>query len=387
MAADEHTFLFFPQINIFSLQTRITDVLSYLLSILGIIGNLLGLLVFSLSHRAWRRSSIYVCLATCSSIINAVCVLRYGSILHSKLRNILLDLVGQKWWACKIYEFSYSFRVISSWITLFWMFERLICVSSRLQTPFRQWKSLKLVLIIPILTMIIILGYVVGLPVYMFQPHILEYANISLCIDLLFDSSRNKILNSTLNQTRIYCGLDPNTSVEWQKYFHDAHFGRNHRTIRCLFSELIPAMTIILCNTYIIRHLIQRHQNLRRTSGASLCRKQARTTSWMNLVLVVHSLLFLSSLFAHIVGHFTSVEGDETWWVSLTVLLNCSLNFYVYCLSGKAFRNEIHLFARQMLDIFQNLQRRCCCRETNQLDIYEARNHRTSHRLIVMKIS
>jgi hypothetical protein len=62
----------------------------------------------------------------------------------------------------------------------------------------------------------------------------------------------------------------------------------------------------------------------------------------MNTVLILHSSLFLLSILAHIIGHLTVGEAHETWWVLLAVLINCSINFYVYCLSGKAFRNEIH---------------------------------------------
>lgn len=175
MSDDKHTSLYFQQVNVLNLKTRIIDILSYLLVIIGIIGNLLGLFIFSSSCRAWRRSSIYVCLAICSSITNVLCVIRYGSILHSKSRDVVLDLIGKTWWGCKIYEFSFSFRVISSWITLFWMFERLICVSPRLKIFFNRWNSLKLKFIMPILIMIIILGCVIGPSVYMFQPQLLKY--------------------------------------------------------------------------------------------------------------------------------------------------------------------------------------------------------------------
>jgi hypothetical protein len=151
-------------------------------------------------------------------------------------------------------------------------------------------------------------------------------------------------MNSTTNITNIYCGISPNASVKWQKYFHEIHFGRNHFTIRCLFSELIPTGAIILFNTYIIHHLSQTCRRFYR----SLSRKQqSRTTSWMNIVLILHSSLFVSSLASHITGHFMNVEAHETWWASLAILVNCSLNFYIYCLSGKAFRNEIHRFIQR----------------------------------------
>jgi hypothetical protein len=171
--------LLFRKVDIFSLHTRLSNTLCVILFILGIIGNVFGLVIFSLSRRTWRVSSVYACLATCSSTINLLCVIRYASILHSTSRYILSELVGQTWWACKIYQFSSCFRFISSWITLFWMFERLMCVSINLRSLFRRWNLFKLKLIIPIIIITIILGCVIGPPVYMFQPEIItEYVNI-----------------------------------------------------------------------------------------------------------------------------------------------------------------------------------------------------------------
>jgi hypothetical protein len=79
----------------------------------------------------------------------------------------------------------------------------------------------------------------------------------------------------------------------------------------------------------------------------------------MNIVLLLHSFLFLSSLLSHIVGHFTVTEAHEAWWVLLAVLMNSSLNFYIYCLSGKAFRNEIRRFIQRFkIQLFQKLHMR-----------------------------
>jgi len=179
MTINKHISLLVPEINPYTVQARVTDTICCVLVFLGIVGNMSGLFIFSSSRRTWRISSVYACLATCSSITNVLCVIRYASILHSTTQQILRQLVGQTWWACKIYEFSFSFRVISSWITLFWMFERLMCVSRRLSTFFNRWYSYKLKFMIPIIMIILILSCVSGPPVYMYQTEIiLEYVNI-----------------------------------------------------------------------------------------------------------------------------------------------------------------------------------------------------------------
>ena len=170
MVISHHLSHLYHKVNDHSLQSRIIEIACYTLFILGLVGNLLGLFIFSSSRRTWRISSVYASLATCSSITNLLCVVRYVFVLHSKSRIILRQLIGRSWWACKFYEFSFSFRVIASWITLFWMFERLMCVSTRLRTLLNQRMSFKMKLIIPVVILIIILGCVIGPPIYMFQP-------------------------------------------------------------------------------------------------------------------------------------------------------------------------------------------------------------------------
>jgi hypothetical protein len=180
MSNGKHVPLLFHKVDVFALQTRLTDAVCNILFIVGVVGNILGLLTFSSSRRSWRISFVYVYLATCSSITNLLCLIRYASILHSTSRRILCELIGKIWWACKIYEFSFSFRVISSWIILFWMFERLMSVSWKLRTLFNRWNLFKVKFILSIIIMMIILGSVIGPPVYIFQPQTLEYKTKSI---------------------------------------------------------------------------------------------------------------------------------------------------------------------------------------------------------------
>ena len=170
MLDDQPSSLLVHDINVSDIRVQFTDYLCCILVVLGLIGNVLGLSLFSSSRRTRRISVIYVSLATSSSIINIFCVLRYALILHSKSQSILRHLVGNVWFACKIYELSFSFRVISSWITLYWMFERLTCVSRRLRTIFHRWNAKSLKLIFPIVLFLLILIAVIGPPLVMYQP-------------------------------------------------------------------------------------------------------------------------------------------------------------------------------------------------------------------------
>lgn len=359
MLSDQHVPFLLSDINVLDIRVQFTDYFCCILVILGVIGNVLGLSIFSSSRRIRRISSTYVYLATSSSIINLFCVVRYALILHSKSQMILRELVGHVWLACKMYELSFVFRVISSWITLFWMFERLTCISKKLRTFFYRWNRTSIKFLIPILLLILILFAVILPPLLTYQPQISPYVNSFLTLNPLIDYFRTKATNSTITPMYGYCGLNSNVSIKWKKYFNEISFGFNHYTIRCLFSELIPAGGIIIFNIYILYYLCRTTHHFDR---------RKRTTSWMNAVLIFHSLLFFFSLLSHIIGHLMSVEAHETWWVLLAVLTNCSLNFYIYCLSGRAFREQIRDFFRKITtEKFRSRKQR----RSNQLIIYQ----------------
>ncbi len=173
-----------------------------------------------------------------------------------------------------------------------------------------------------------------------------------------------------MGKNMTYCELSSKASIKWKKYFHETRFGMNHFTIRCFFSELFPTGAVILFNIYIIHHLIRAYRRLHQTIAQNQRKEQSRTKSWVNIVLILHSFLFLASLLSHIVGHFTVTEAHEAWWVLLSVLINSSLNFYIYCLSGKAFRNEIRRFIQRLLNRIRTCQDRqhCCCRSESLSD-------------------
>lgn len=83
----------------------------------------------------------------------------------------------------------------------------------------------------------------------------------------------------------------------WRNYFTNVDFGLNHTTMRCLFSELIPTEAILVFNGYIIYHLIRAHRPVVSIASDRFRRKYSQITSWMTVVLLFHSTLFLSSLY------------------------------------------------------------------------------------------
>ena len=168
--------------------------------------------------------------------------------------------------------------------------------------------------------------------------------------------------------------------------------------MRCLFSELIPSLLVAMFNIAIIACIlrttahVRRHQkchlnkhtsisvpsgsitknppsspmqlydrsqqlqvqtSLRQTSMPSSSYSSSSVPlgkmSWMNIVLLLHSLLFFFSSSITSLVFFSTYDLRLAHWVSVIILANCSLNFYIYCLSGRQFRRELKRIARQYI--------------------------------------
>ncbi|CAF2111452.1 unnamed protein product [Rotaria magnacalcarata] len=355
-----------------------SDSICVVLFVLGFIGNLLGLIVFS--SRRFRCCSTYATLALASFGTNLIGIIRYALLIHSTTRRWLSDnIVNLHWITCKIFRLSSSIRVISAWITVFWVIERFAYVTSRLNLFYNRGEKCHffgkykfLCMITIALTMVAI---VTGPNVFFYE------LNLS---------------NSNETNSLAQCTYD-NQSVSsmWRHYFEDLTFGPNYHTLRCLFSEIIPSLLVALFNVGIIgcilrttAHVRRRQQynpsntvsmpiiigsstktptsspvylfdrsqqSQRQSSLRQVCLKSSSNSninvpswkmSWMNVVLLLHSLLFfLSSCVASFV-YFSTSDLKLSHLVSVTILANWSLNFYIYCVSGRQFRLELKRIAK-----------------------------------------
>ena len=152
-----------------------TDWICVILFTLGFTGNLLGLVVFS--SRRFRCCSTYAVLALTSFSLNLICIIRYSLLLHSTTRRWLSDkIVSVHWLTCKIFRLSSSFRVLAAWVTVFWVIERFLYVTSRLHLLsnrreklgfFEKYKFLFMIIIAFIMVII-----VTGPTVIFFSPNL-----------------------------------------------------------------------------------------------------------------------------------------------------------------------------------------------------------------------
>ncbi|UJR24043.1 hypothetical protein I4U23_027008 [Adineta vaga] len=336
---------------------EILDGICIIMLVLGTIGNILGLIVFS--SRKFRRTS-YGRLAIASLIINLLCVFRYSFILHSKVRRWIQFTTGQTWFNCKLYRLSSCLRILSAFITVAWTYERFIYVTINYSSYINHPSLKRYKFALMALVSLIIIGGLTGPTVYFYQPR----------ISPLYKQQENftstiSIRLTNLPSYRADCALKNSISPSWRTFLTGVKFGFNYTTLRSIFSELIPSILVILFDIGIIVHVVQSTSSISTNGSSTNTRPNYRAslqvkegadglivhnrprTSWMNIVLIIHSFLFCFSSLSATIVHWSTFDSLLSYWTSIVILANCSLNFYVYCLSGKSFRNEIHkLFYR-----------------------------------------
>ncbi|CAF0892970.1 unnamed protein product [Rotaria sordida] len=357
--------------------TEIIDWICIIMFILGTLGNTLGLIVFS--SRKFRRTT-YGRLAIASLIINLLCVIRYSLLLHSNARRWLTYKVGQSWFNCKLHRLSSCLRVLSALIIVAWTYERFtyVTVNYRFFTnrPFvKRYKFYFMGFI-----SLIIVGILTGPTVYFYQPRLIILSNHQFIFQQNLTSTTSyRLLNSSYREEyslknedstishsyRSICTLKESISTSWNSFLNDVRFGFNYTTLRSILSEIIPSFFVILFDIGIIIHVVLSTSSISSNGSSINTRSSYRgsfqskdavhglivhnrpRTSWMNIVLIMHSFLFCFSSLTATIVYWSTSNVLLSYSTSVVILSNCSLNFYVYCLSGRSFRNEIRkLFYR-----------------------------------------
>ncbi|CAF1123622.1 unnamed protein product [Rotaria sordida] len=374
---------------------EIFDWICIIMIIFGTIGNSLGLIVFS--SRKFRQTT-YGKLAITSLIINLLCVYRYSLLLHSNTRRLITYKVAQSWFNCKLYRFSSCLRILSAFVTVAWTYERFTYVTTNIRFFRNTLYVKKYKFYFMTISSLIIVAALTGSTVYFHElvsitlsSHRTSYelnqtliSNIGLSNHTSLDRHSRQDEYITYNQInnrtyQIICGLKESISLSWRHFLTDVRFGLNYTTFRSIFSEIIPSLLVIFFNIGIIIsvikatlsfskqkkassiHIRQNHYNSYKTNETvdGLIVHNRPRTSWMNIVLIIHSCLFFFSSLTSTIVHWSTSNPLLSHWTSVVILANCSLNFYVYCLSGKSFRNEIKKLLYDYFELY------CCIKFMN----------------------
>ncbi|KAL3848132.1 hypothetical protein ACJMK2_019009 [Sinanodonta woodiana] len=311
---------------------------SPILIVIGTVGNILSIVV--LVRRSLRSSTTMYYLTVLAG--SDLCALYFGLLrlwveftFKIPIRN-LSDVI------CKVHTFIvYVVTDFTVWILVAVTFDRCLSVT----VPFKAKRlctrrSSRLVIVV-----------------------------IALCL-ILFNSHFFWTLGLTDNKGIPVCDSLPHAIdfMNWVWPWMDF----------CVFS-LIPFAVMIICNIIIICNMIQSKRKLRQNLGIQLnniseqepqkqkslqetTRQQSfrpRTTSSLTVMLLTVNCVFLlttSPVVAHLVADKYWVNADESVlakislsWTIVNMLqyMNNAIHFFLYCLTGPKFRQELKILFKR----------------------------------------
>ena len=124
--------------------------------------------------------------------------------------------------------------------------------------------------------------------------------------------------------------------------------------------SMLPLIIVIISNSVIVRALIGYHDRRRTNAIISNAERNFRQTTLMCLAVSVSFFVCVTPNFALLVGrpYWKAAVSDHSALNvfdavdNLLLYTNHSINFFLYCLTGKTFREELHdLFSRKTQDV------------------------------------
>ncbi|CAH1799707.1 unnamed protein product [Owenia fusiformis] len=293
--------------------------------ILGLIGNILSFLVMKFTSMNKAASSIY--LAALAIFDTGVLLVGLG---RQWSRNMFTyDIRAAHEWACKIHVFfTYMFIDLSAWMLVCVTIDRVILVYLPLRAKSICTKR-KTMTVICLITF-----FIVGVNFHWF-----------------FTVGQRNFIR-LIEEIQFNCAY-----LEGFEEFHRTFWP----WIDASVASFIPFITLFVCNILIVTQLVKaaaRRKNQMNVTSS----KQDDTTRSMTIMLVMISFLFLCFTSPVVLldvviqpditrAPTTAEKASEKLTVAIVNLLmylNSALNFVMYCLSGKKFRDSLReLFCKK----------------------------------------
>ncbi len=285
--------------------------------LMGTIGNILAIILFSQTD---LKSSVTGFLFRCLAVFDFIVVQEHMDAIFVLAGTSVLALHT---WTCKIFVYLFvSFRIIAVWMLVAIGTERMVAViwPHRIQT-ICTIKRAKL--FVSLLIVIVLLIQI---------PQILATEQNSY-----FDNSLNKVVR--------YCWLKEESNL---RYYMD----NIEPWIAFSLYSVLPFISLLTLNIIIIHRLHKAHKErkgLQELGGFSVGRSDAHLHSMTAMLLCISfSFIILTTPWCvHIIiSHVTDIYSEPLREAGFLLLaLNHSVNFILYCLSGRYFRE---LFIRMI---------------------------------------
>ena len=299
---------------LFTVTLKLWQIFSPIFLMFGTVFNILSFVVFC--HKSMRQS-------VTSMLFRILAILDFLFIYAHPMPAVFYYLFGIEIFTrnnltCKVFWFWLnSSRALSSWVLVFISVERLICVY---EPHLAKIKFTKERAFIGISVICII---VIGL--CMFIPFIVETF-------ILRDNQGNVVQR--------FCKATGLNSP-FLRYYADYVFP----WVDFFLYTGIPFVCMLICNVAIIINLnIAKRKRQNVTHNAEQSKSQTHGLTAMLLTVSFAFLLQTASINIYFISNYTIISPWVYMWNSVSFLLlyaNHSINFLLYCISGKRFRDAL----------------------------------------------
>ncbi|CAH1781550.1 unnamed protein product [Owenia fusiformis] len=286
--------------------------------IFGLTGNVLSFLVMKFTSMNKNASSIY--LAALAIFDTGVLLVGLG---RQWSRNMFaFDIRATHEWACKIHIFfTYMFIDLSAWMLVCVTIDRVILVYLPLKAKSICTRK-KTIIVICLVTL-----FLVGVNCHWFF------------------TVGQRDFTKLIEEVQLTCAF-----LEGFEEFHQTYWPLIDASVR----SFIPFTVLFVSNILIIAQLVRAAIRRKKQMNASTSKTDDATRS-MTIMLVMISFLFLSFTSPAVIldiiiqpditrAPTVAEKASEKLTVAVVNLLmymNSALNFVMYCLSGKKFRNSL----------------------------------------------
>ena len=286
--------------------------------VLGTIGNLINILVFS--RRSLRKNpcSVYFCSASITSLL-----VLYSGLISRLLGGYHLDLTDSNNILCKLrFYFYYVSVALLSWFLVFASLDR--CLSTSHLVYRRHFSRTRIAYRLVLCTTII---------------SIVFYTQVFYCFV------------ADPDQFPVQCY----SKGTFCRAFNDTQF--------LIVYSLLPAILMVILGCLTINNVRQMGRQIGNATSRNVSRQKRTQLIPMLLVQTVLFVVFTlplavaklyNSLTVLLNMQITREEiARETFIFNVTVLIsyfNCSVSFYVYALAGSLFRRELKKIIHQIIN-------------------------------------
>ena len=282
---------------------------SFLIFFIGIIGNIICFLIYSLKKFRKISASFYFKSISINNSFILLGRLRYfiEVTIHSSIKEASIIF-------CKLTNYMmYTSISIAAWITVFVLFERFISIKFHRKFKFRNSQKFKWFILISIN----LISYCIYIPFYIYSKLYFNFLNTNITI-CYFDDEEIQILSE----------------------------------LHLFYSAVVPFALMVIFTFLVIYILYESGKRLLTSRILDNDKKRRRKDIQFGLTSVLLNSTFLLNNFPILLLESFHVKMSffVHYLIQSLVFLNCTVNIFIHIFSNQIFRSELFKIIRKILN-------------------------------------